>query len=53
MSVPPVTTTADESCAVAARSFVDLKAGAVPVVDDENKLVGIVSYLDLLRAFAK
>lgn len=53
MSVPPVTTTADESCAVAAGSFVDLKASAVPVVDDENKLVGIVSYLDLLRAFSK
>lgn len=53
MSVPPVTTTGDESCAVAAHSFVGLKAGAVPVVDVENKLVGIVSYVDLLRAFAK
>jgi CBS domain-containing protein len=53
MSTPVVTTTAEESCATAARAFVDLKASSVPVVDEENLLVGIVSYLDLLGAYAR
>jgi acetoin utilization protein AcuB len=29
--------------------IIDLKIGAVPVVDSDDKLVGIVSYIDLLR----
>lgn len=32
------------------RLFVDHRLAAVPVVDDEDKLLGIISYLDLLRA---
>jgi CBS domain-containing protein len=53
MSSPAVTTTAEQSCASAARAFVDLKASSVPVVDEKNRLVGIVSYLDLLGAYAR
>lgn len=32
------------------RLMIDHKFGAVPVVDSEDNLVGIVSYLDILRA---
>jgi acetoin utilization protein AcuB len=33
-----------------ARLFMDGRIGAVPVVDDGRRLVGIVSYVDVLRA---
>lgn len=29
------------------------KFGALPVVDDDDRVIGIVSYVDLLREFAK
>jgi acetoin utilization protein AcuB len=35
-----------------ARKFIDEKIGAVPVVDRFGALMGVVSYVDLLRAFA-
>lgn len=53
MSTPAVTTTREQSCAHAARAFVDLKASSVPVVDEADRLIGIVSYLDLLDAYAR
>ena len=34
-----------------ARVMLDYKIGAVPVVDADDSIVGIISYLDLLRAF--
>jgi len=37
----------------AIKVMVDLKYGAIPIVDDENKLVGIVSEIDILRYVAK
>jgi CBS domain-containing protein len=40
------------SCVTAARALIERHASAVPVVDDRNQLIGIVSYLDLLRGFA-
>jgi CBS domain-containing protein len=52
MSTPAITTTPDQSCVAAAGHFVGLSASAVPVVDADNNLLGILSYLDLLRAFA-
>lgn len=52
MSQPVITTTRDQSCADAAAAFVRLCASAVPVVDDDNRVVGIVSYIDLLRGFS-
>ncbi len=33
--------------------MVDNKIGALPVVDKNNKLVGILSATDILRVFAK
>jgi acetoin utilization protein AcuB len=53
MSQPATVTSAAESCRVAAKALVDLHVGAVPVADENNFLVGIVSYEDLLRAFAE
>lgn len=41
----------DELCDVA-RLMVEHRVGAVPVVDDRGRAVGIVSYVDALRAMA-
>jgi CBS-domain-containing membrane protein len=35
-----------------AELLLDNKIGAVPVIDAENRLIGIVSYVDLLRPIA-
>ena len=45
MSVGP-----EDSVNELVRMMIDYKFGAVPVVDFEGHLVGIVSYLDVLRA---
>ena len=45
MSVKPDTTLAD-----AARLLVETKAGALPVVDADGNLVGILSEIDVLKA---
>lgn len=52
MSRPPVTTTPDRLCSEVARDFVGMRASAVPVVDDSGALVGMLSYIDLLRGLA-
>jgi CBS domain-containing protein len=52
MSRPPVTTTPDRLCSEVARDFVGMRASAVPVVDDSGTLVGMLSYIDLLRGLA-
>jgi len=31
--------------------IIERKYGALPVVDDDNKVVGMISAIDLLRAF--
>jgi CBS domain-containing protein len=50
MSAPPICARADADVAAIAKLMVDHKVGAVPVVDGENVLVGIVSYVDVLRS---
>jgi acetoin utilization protein AcuB len=45
----PVTTRAETSIADLASCFLDERVGAVPVVDEHDRLVGIASYIDLLR----
>lgn len=52
MTPAPITVTADRSLDEIARIFEDHQLGAVPVVDDERRLVGIVSYVDVLRGVA-
>jgi CBS domain-containing membrane protein len=42
----------DASLAEIAQKFVDTRVGAIPVVDRQGTLLGIISYLDLIRALA-
>ncbi|MEV7414534.1 CBS domain-containing protein [Streptomyces sp. NPDC089919] len=53
MSAPAVTIRADESAADAARLMIRRSIGRLPVVDDEDRLVGIVTRRDLLRMFLR
>lgn len=48
-SSPVVTTTPDTSVAEVARVFVESRIGCLPVVDEDDKLVGIVTQTDLLK----
>ena len=49
MQRTPLTILQDSSLADLTSYFLDERVGALPVVDDEERLVGIVSYIDLLR----
>ncbi len=49
MTSEPRTLLADEPLSVAVRALVEDRFGALPVVDDQDRLMGIVSYVDLLR----
>jgi CBS domain-containing protein len=48
MSTDLVTVTGHVGLAQLGRLFADRKIGAVPVVDDDQRLIGIVSYMDVL-----
>ncbi|HEY8927311.1 MAG TPA: CBS domain-containing protein, partial [Polyangia bacterium] len=50
MSRSPVTVAAGTRLSRVAALFVDRKVGILPVVDDAERLAGIVSYTDVLRA---
>lgn len=52
MTTPVISVRTDETCANVAHYFADLAAGAVPVVDQDDRLIGIVSYIDILRVLA-
>ncbi len=45
ISIPP-----DMPVALVIDAICDHRVGAIPVVDDAGKIIGIVSYIDLLRA---
>ena len=51
MTRKPVTLSPDDDLEVAIELLLDEKFGAAPVVDGGEELVGIVSYIDLLRCF--
>jgi CBS domain-containing protein len=53
MSAPAVTIRAAEPVSKAAAILVDRGVNRLPVVDDDGRLVGIVSRADLVRAFAR
>ena len=53
MSTPAITVRARESIAVAARTMADHRVNRLPVVDDEDRLVGIVTRGDLLQVFLR
>ncbi|MCX7088034.1 MAG: CBS domain-containing protein [Methylococcales bacterium] len=48
-----ITTTPDALLSVVAGIMAEHKIGALPVIDSNNKLVGIVSATDILRVFSK
>lgn len=50
MSAPPICARADADIATIAKLMVDHKIGAIPIVDARDTLVGIVSYVDVLRS---
>lgn len=50
---PLVTVLPDRPLVEIATMFEDARVGAIPVVDREGKLLGIISYVDALRRFAR
>ena len=52
MTSPPVTVSKDEAIEVALKLLLKRGFGALPVVDGDGKLVGMLSAVDLLRAFS-
>lgn len=53
MSTPPVTVRADDSIARAARTMAQRRVERLPVLDEEDRLVGIVTRRDLLQVFLR
>lgn len=53
MSAPAVTVRADATVPEAARLMADHRIERLPVVDEENRLVGIVTRRDLLKVFLR
>ncbi|MFB7596160.1 CBS domain-containing protein [Streptomyces sp. NPDC056160] len=53
MTQPPVTVHADETIVEAARTMAERQVERLPVIDDEDRLVGIVTRRDLLRVFLR
>ncbi len=52
MTTPPVTVKADEPISAALDVLLARGFGAMPVVDGDGKLTGMISAVDLLRAFS-
>ena len=50
MTPEPRTLRPDEPLAMAGAALIDDRIGALPVVDDDDLLVGIISYIDALQA---
>ncbi|MEV5976666.1 CBS domain-containing protein [Streptomyces sp. NPDC052114] len=53
MSAPPVCVRADNTIAEGARRMAQEKVERLPVIDDEDRLVGIVTRRDLLQVFLR
>ena len=53
MTEPPVTVQADDSIVEAARTMAQHRVERLPVLDEENRLVGIVTRRDLLSVFLR
>lgn len=47
-----VTARSDDEVGVAARAIVSHRVGAVPVIDSDGRLIGILSFVDVLRRLA-
>ncbi|MFC4033237.1 CBS domain-containing protein [Streptomyces polygonati] len=53
MSTPPVTVHADDSIALSVRTMAEHRVERLPVLDEEERLVGIVTRRDVLRVFLR
>jgi CBS-domain-containing membrane protein len=53
MTVPPVTAHADDTIVEAALTMAQRRVERLPVLDEEDRLVGIVTRRDLLRVFLR
>ncbi|MGC0327999.1 CBS domain-containing protein [Streptomyces sp. SAI-170] len=53
MSTPPVTVQADDTIVEAARTMAQRHVERLPVLDEEHRLVGIVTRRDLLQVFLR
>jgi CBS domain-containing protein len=51
MSTAPMTVGPDDDLREAIEIMIDEKIGGIPVVEEEKGLVGIVTYVDVLRCF--
>jgi CBS domain-containing protein len=51
MTTEPLTLSPDDELYEAVELLIDEKIGGIPVVDDAEGLVGIVTYVDVLRCF--
>lgn len=51
MTTEPADLTPDDDLQDVVEMLIEHKYGAIPVVDEERHLVGIVSYIDVLRCF--
>ncbi|MFY0583214.1 CBS domain-containing protein [Cystobacter fuscus] len=49
MTPDPLSLRSGTPVAQALEIFTDERVGAIPVVDEEGRLLGILSYIDLLR----
>jgi CBS domain-containing membrane protein len=53
MSFPPITSKGDDEIGDVARIFDERRIKRLPVVDDEGRLIGIVSRADIVRAIGR
>jgi CBS domain-containing protein len=51
MTTEPMTVSPDDDLQEAVELMIDEKIGGIPVVDEAEGLVGIVTYVDVLRCF--
>lgn len=51
MSTQPITVSADDDLRDVIETLIEEKVGGIPVVDEEEGLIGIVTYVDILRCF--
>ena len=51
MTTEPMTVSSDDDLQEAVELMIDEKIGGIPVVDEAEGLVGIVTYVDILRCF--
>ena len=51
MTAEPITVSPDDDLQEAIELMIDEKIGGIPVVDEAEGLVGIVTYVDILRCF--